>query len=520
MSYTVLVADDEPIMRKAMQTLIRWEDLGCELVDVVSDGEDVINLLKQKKYDILILDIHMPVLTGLEVAAYVWENHLDSKVILLTAYADFSYAQAAIKYDVVDYVAKAGAFEGLEAAVEKAKTKIEKSRSLEIEENKEIFQENFFKSIFDGTEYQAEVLIQKAQKLKLDIFEGFTVITIRFHLDKNRARDYVERSLKNFLQAVLEDYLIFSMAIKENTMVAILTDKQNKNNALQEKYEQIVEMMDNFMKLHVYIGISQRYFEVVDLKRAFDEAINVMEVSAFYETSKINRYVGVNKEKKTYLEDTEHYLNEIIFGIKKGDVCHALNHFHYLLQIFKDNNGSIHDIQDVGIRIKAFVEKYLLEYDVTLYDITDFEQDISRLFFECRQIREYSEMMESIIKATSGYVSSYLNRRGTLIFEVEKYIDENFEKNITVSEIARSIGVSLSYLSRVYKEQTGMTLIQFINEKKLEKAKQYLCETDYKVYEIADLLGFENATYFSSFFKKNTGVSPKEYGDSIKREDI
>lgn len=519
MAYSVLIADDEPIMRKAMQTLIAWEDLGCELVDVVSDGEDVINLLKQKKYDILILDIQMPVLTGLEVAAYVWENHLDSKVILLTAYADFSYAQSAIKYDVVDYVVKAGAFEGLEAAVEKAKNKIEKSRSLEIEENKDILQENFFKSIFDGTEYQADALKQKAQKLKLDIFEGYTVITIRFHLDKKKTRDYVERSLKNFLQAVLEDHLIYSMAIKENTMVAILSDKQDRDTSLQEKYEQIVEMMDNFMKLHVYIGISQQYFEIADLKKAFDEAVNVMEAGAFYESTKINRYVGLNKEKKTYLEETERFINEIMYGIKKGDMVHALDNFHALLQILRDNNGTIHDIQDVGIRIKTFAEKYLLEYDVTLYDITDYEEDISRLIFECKQIREYSEMMETIIKATSKYADSALSRKNTLIFEVEKYIDENFEKNVTVSEIARNVGVSLSYLSRAYKEQTGMTLIQFINEKKLEKAKQYLRETDYKIYEIADLLGFENTTYFSSFFKKNTGVSPKEYSDSIKKED-
>lgn len=119
--------------------------------------------------------------------------------------------------------------------------------------------------------------------------------------------------------------------------------------------------------------------------------------------------------------------------------------------------------------------------------------------------------MRTVIESTAEYNKIAASRRNILIYECEKYIDENYERGITVSEISRYIGVSMSYLSRIFKDETGNTIINYINEKKIQKAKEYLGGTDMKIYEIAEKLGFENTTYFSYFFKKYTGISPKEY---------
>ena len=104
MKYKVLVADDEPIMRKAMQSLIDWEAQGCRLVCVAENGQEVMAYLKEDIPDILILDVKMPGISGIELARYIYEEKITTKVILLSGYAEFSYAQSAIKYDVKDYV--------------------------------------------------------------------------------------------------------------------------------------------------------------------------------------------------------------------------------------------------------------------------------------------------------------------------------------------------------------------------------------------------------------------------------
>lgn len=171
-------------------------------------------------------------------------------------------------------------------------------------------------------------------------------------------------------------------------------------------------------------------------------------------------------------------------------------------------------IIDVGIEVQSLCKKILAEYDKMLHDIFPYERNISQRIYQCKHISGYLELMCLIIRNTVEYVNVAVSKKNILIYEAEKFIDENFEKGITVSEVTKNIGVSLSYLSRIFREETGNTLINYINQKKIEKAKVYLRSTDKKIYEIASALGFENTTYFSYFFKKSTGMSPKEYKDS------
>ena len=108
MKYKIMLADDEPIMRKALQTLVEWHQFECEVVYVAANGNEVIENLEKVKPDILITDIKMPGMDGIEISKYIWEKKLATKVIILTAYADFSYAKSAIRYNVVEYVTKTG----------------------------------------------------------------------------------------------------------------------------------------------------------------------------------------------------------------------------------------------------------------------------------------------------------------------------------------------------------------------------------------------------------------------------
>lgn len=112
--YRVMLADDEPIVRKALQTLIDWKRLGCEVVFVASNGREVLEHMEEEAPDILVTDIRMPGADGIALVKYVKEHELPVQVIILTAYADFSYAQAAVKYGAADYVTKTGALDGLE----------------------------------------------------------------------------------------------------------------------------------------------------------------------------------------------------------------------------------------------------------------------------------------------------------------------------------------------------------------------------------------------------------------------
>lgn len=514
-AYKVVIADDEPIVRKAMQALIDWEGMDCRLVRLAANGQEVMEELQNGKPDILILDIQMPGLTGIDLAKYVWENKLPCRVILLTAYADFSYAQQAIKYDVVDYVIKTGAFDDLVTAVEKAKAELRRAEEEHDLENQEALRENFFKSVFDGSLYQEEEIRARARQAGISLEGGYFVTVVHFRPREDKQRDYEYSSLKNFFSMVFEHRLVYSLVISRDVMAVILDEiPEDYQKLMQGKCAEVAEMMDNFMKLYVYIGVSGRGEDILELKKRYQEAEYAEGASFFNEKSKINFYTGVMVQKSEDLVRIEKEMENLTHSLRKGSKVDAFDAFASILECQEESGGPVSSIVETGLRIYAACRKLLAEHDQNIHDIVPCAGSISKRIYSCRHLNGYYEIMRTIIGSTADHVSVASSNKSRLIYECRQYIDEHYEENLTVSEISRHIGVSLSYLSRVFKASTGNTIINYINEKKIEKAKDYLANTDMKIYEIADKLGFENTTYFSYFFKKYTGMSPKDYKEN------
>lgn len=399
--YRVMLADDEPIMRKALLNFISWEELNCEVIYTAANGQEVMNHLEEMLPDILITDIRMPGHDGVDIAGYIWEKKLPVKVIILTAYADFSYAQAAIRYGVIEYVTKTGVFDGLSAAVEKCIEGIESEKKPgEHGEEKEA-EENFFRAVIDGSLFDEQEIRAKAERLHLQT-EDYQVMLLHFRMHEEtdaQTRKKIHKSLKNFFHMVFGSQMLQGLFVKRDLFCVVLRkEKDSTGRQLEESCHEIIDMMDHFMKLGVYIGISEKSSELTELKEYYEQADTALKSAMAERKTKISFYQ-----------------------------------------------------QGVVLRKDALLE-------------------------ECLQL-----------------------------------IEERFKENLTVSDIARELGTSISYLSRIFKEATGNTLIYTIHQKKVEKAKEYLEQTDMKIYEIAAALGFENATYFSHFFKKHTGYSPKVY---------
>ncbi|MDY2651295.1 MULTISPECIES: response regulator [Eisenbergiella] len=512
-----MAADDEAIMRKAMTTLINWEDLGCELIYVASTGTEVMERLELLKPDILILDIQMPGKNGIEAAKYIWEQKLKTKVILLTAYADFSYAQQAVRYDVVDYVVKTGVMEGIVEAVRKAQDKIREAEEHQVGDNLSALQENFLKSVFSGSLYELKDVRENAARLQMDFSCGYLFVMIHFRIEENadsERQKKIHKSLLNFLKMVFGNNMKQGFLVRKNMLLVMLTEipEQGYQEIIREQCLQIIDMMDNFMKMHVSIGVGERSCDPEEIQREYKNAEYAVRENFFDEGSRIVFYRREEHNlDKQLLKEIELEQGELHFLVKKGNRDEALEAFRKLLNLQKQADEPINAILSTGVNIRNYCKKILLEYDKSIYDVTPYQTSISELIYRCMHVREYMEIMETIIGQVSEYIDASSSRRSVLIQECEKYIEGNYEKNITVADIARDIGVSMSYLSRIFKDETGQTIIYTLSMKKLEKAKEYLRETDMKIYEVAEALGFENITYFSRFFKKYTNLSPKEY---------
>lgn len=512
--YRVMLADDEPIMRKALVTLVNWKELDCNIVFVAVNGLEVMEQLGMCAPDILITDIRMPGKNGVELAKYIWEQKLPTKVIMLTAYADFSYAQSAVKYNVVDYVTKTGAFEGLISAVEQAKELIHQKEEKEESEHQDARAEIFFKSLFDGSLYDTEEIRLTSEKLSIHIKE-YAILLLQFHLEDTmdvQRKKQICTSLLNFFSMVFQEQMLVGIPV-ERDMFAIVVNciEENFQDEMCCKCKEIIDMMDNFMKLNVYIGISDRKTMPDEMKTAYEQAEFALESSFLDDVSKINFYQAEQGRQESYPPMIDKQAEALYYELMKGSKEKAIAVFGEIAALQREYKCSANMIKNLGILIQNKCRKALAEYDKTIYEITEIEGSISKRIYACRQINEYVKLMEILIEKTADFIHMAVNKKKSLIYDCIKYIDENYEKCIMVSDIAESIGASPSYLSRIFKEATGQTIIYTMNMKKVTKAKEYLENKEMKIYEIAEALGFENATYFSHFFKKNTGISPKDY---------
>lgn len=512
--FRVMIADDEPIMRQALQTLTNWEALDCQVVYTAANGQEILDNLENARPDIIVTDIRMPEADGIQIARYVWEHELQAKVIILTAYADFSYAKSALKYNVVDYVTKTGAFDGLTEAVEKAKEQLKRERRQQGIQGGEAETENFLKAVIDGTLYRREDILEKEARLQVGL-RDYLVLLFQFCTDrgedqaKNRK---AEGSLLNFLGMLFGDQIRKGFFIGRNTLALLLNGvEEDFQDEIGKKCGQAVDMMDNFMKLDVYIGISTRAGSILELSESCQQARNALGGSFLDNRGKIRFYQKTRNLPQEYYRDLEKMTGNLSREIHKGEVQQALDTLCGLLDCQKAYHCPGDEIKNSGIQILGICRKYLAEFDMDICDLTGWHPGITSRIYGCTHVEEYRGLMEEMVRSVAEFLGGTANRKNSLVSKCEEYIEEHFMSCMSVADVARYVGASPSYLSRIYKEATGHTLIFQLNRKKIEQAKNYLRDTDMKIYEIADALGFENTTYFSYFFKKHTGISPKDY---------
>lgn len=255
--YRVMIADDEPIVRKALQVLTNWESIDCQIVYIASDGQEVIDNIANTNPDIIITDIKMPVADGLSIAKYVKENALPIKVIFLTAYADFSYARTALQYGVTDYVTKDGGFDGLQEALENAKKLLAQEKAAKGFENKTAVIENFFKSLIDGSIYDEEEILSKAEQYGVCL-HNFMLLMFCFRadakLDKEK-KDNIVNSLFEFFGVGFQKQRLFIISVKRNMLCVLLDDVGEKDiKDIRSCCDKTSEILKSFMKLDVHIG--------------------------------------------------------------------------------------------------------------------------------------------------------------------------------------------------------------------------------------------------------------------------
>lgn len=506
MIFRLLVVDDEATMRKGIANFINWESIDCEVAATASDGLEANQILEQTPIDIVITDIKMPEADGLAIARYVYEKKPETKVILLTGYADFAYAQTAIRYNVSAFLLKPANKKALLEAVQEAQKDLIASRKTSANAKEELafLKDQLLQELTDQPYTPRFQERLNALSLSLDdyfiaafqtAFVGDALSSLKQIIIKEKRNAYCYR----YNQLILTVYF-------QNVPIHTVP------NEILANCREIIELSAVFNIPDVTVGISACHSGGSEFGRAVSEAIQTLSLN-FYSEDRISIFAQsrdcdfpeMTAENSMDLFHFEDSLNNWQFD-------QAENILGSIFTKFRSRLTHSNDAKNICSQIYYICARVLLKKHLASPPPDSLNQirQASDIFSLEHCVRELTDASFQMLRGEQ-------NTQNTLISGAVQYIHAHLSEPLSLEMLSEQLHVSPSHLSRTFKKVYQESLTEYINKARITQAKEYLKNTDRMTYEIAELIGYKDATYFSSIFKKYTGFSPTEYRQHLKK---
>lgn len=538
--YKVLLVDDEALIREAISENIKWKELGFQFLGACENGKEAIEKIDQEVPDLLITDICMPYIDGMELTKYVYEKYPATKVIIISGYDEFEYAKTAVKYKVLEYVLKPiTAYELTELL-----DKIKKDFDMESDKNKNlkkireayisnlpVMKGRFLNSLMQGNVSTEEVK-KKSEDFKVDLRGKYFATAI---VEGDDLREYIKRH-----HGIKEDLVLFAIFNiteeivnkqkcgitfqngEEKTVIIFKADKEEGfRNRLYDIGTEVREALNQYLKMDVAIGIGKTVPTTSWLNRSLETAKSVLEYRFLLGGNVVldARELGVNASVTGI--DISVWTDKILLSIKAGDIEQIENVIRLFVKTLKEDyvpkNRIIIYIQNIVLSIVNMLDTAGLSDEKLMEGEHTF---INNIYMHKHLIDIESELIgfcEKVSQVMTSEKDSYGNRQAIMALD---YVDKNYgNTEISLNSVCNYLAMSTSYFSSIFKNYTGETFIETLTKKRIEKAKSLIENTALKSYEIANEVGFSDPHYFSITFKKHTGFTPTEYAKN-KRSKV
>ncbi len=528
--YTVIVADDEEEIRRALVRKIDWNSLGFELVGEASNGAEALDLTEKLCPDLLLTDIMMPFIGGIELARQVREVRPSTQIVFLTGYEVFEYAKQAIQYNIISYLLKPISADELSAELVKIRKmideKFEQFRSSN--EAKEHLDTLSFVMplLLDGFQHADSVknrgsIISEADRQGLvvpgtEISYCVLVTSIRDNSDIN----VTSKACVNSFDIILSKYLKHVSFYMDGRVISLLYGTQRT----LEKYihiavEDICQSVERIMNCKSYIGISRIGDDIVNLHELYVEAMNALSYDS-----------GTNGSIR-YISDVE---NDYFSDIEMIEDFVAMEERFVRGGLMKEAGEAVDklfDAMDSGSKYKLsasyIVPNLTSSVYKILYSVVD-KEHTDKLQAECPlqmtdlygNVSNIKDYCRKLCVRAAELVKDQCRKSGSRHCELAlEYINKEFANpDISLVSVSREIAVSPNYLSALVRKETGSTFIELLTKRRMEEAEALLKYPAFKVKDVALKCGYVDQHYFSYSFKKETGMSPIQYKKQLSED--
>ena len=532
--YKLIFADDEALVRNNIAKLVQWEKCGFELVGCCANGHELLEVVEKDLPDLVITDINMPFINGIDLARRLRSDFPTVKTIFLTGYDDFSYAQQAIDLKVAKYILKPVTADNLITCLEEMKALLDKERSHSrnmavlkdfYQQNKAVLQNTFLNSLLMSEVSDAEAG-KKAELLRLDFlsgndFQAAVLMEDGNHSEgwKNESSSLIHFAVYNVTKEILERRKMGSAVIGDECVIALLANVDNaepeqwKNNAVSA-LEEIRASIEKYLEFTVSIGAGNIYHNYSSIHKSCEEAFSALGYRYAIGT---NRVIMIN--------DVEpHRHNTPVFNKEKELQLLSCIKANNRDEIVKMADALINDAAGSANmeQLRSYVISVIICIVHEAESICLATKELLRLcdirhILELKTVRQLKNVVLDVCFSLMESISQ--NRQNHCSLSIEKaksFIQRHYkDSNLSVGSVSRHLHLSPSYFRAVFKKETGSTFVNYLTDLRMQKAMDLICSTDMKNYEIAYEVGYSDPHYFSYCFKKHFKMAPNEFRDNL-----
>lgn len=532
----VFLVEDEMVIRRGIKNSIDWEKEGYIFCGEASDGELAYPMIIKEKPDILITDIRMPFMDGLELCKLVKKELPNIKILILSGYDEFDYAKEAIRLGVTEYLLKPissgkllEALNGVSESIRREKEDKDLVRKCmeEMRENTEHEKQKFFEQMIAGNLSMADAL-ETGKKYEMNLSAGmYNLLLFRFTLgEENRKSgellgeaEYAIEKLTERLEYVFE----FQRGVEGWAFLLMADNEEQMSERVKELSKDLEEIMKNYSTIAYFGGIGQPVARLRELEESFREAERALAARF---TMELNRIISVEDIRMAQNVDTLDDIEITSFG--------EIEKTRTMLEKFL-NNGAEDEIDEfVDVYINELPEENLKSVLMCQYIIMDAyivmmsfcekiegiegemqaqSEELKNSMKTIQTLEEIKNYIRMLLKKIIGVRDTISGRRYSDIIEIAKdQIRKTYMSDeISLNTIAAEVGMSPSYFSSIFSKEMGKTFVEYLTEIRMDRAKELLMCSSMKTSEIGYEVGYKDPHYFSYIFKKTQNCTPKEF---------
>lgn len=500
----LLIVDDEKSVRDDVRSALDWNIYGYEICGEAADGIEALKIAEQYKPDLVITDIRMPGLNGLQITEELKARSPECKIIILTGYSEFQYAKQSIALGVESYLLKPVDEDELASQIKKISDEFTREKTLKdyLNDSRTISSEKIISNLISG-QFNDEIIMKANQMCKLDLpWKSYQVLLI-----DNSDNSKLDRDKRNLLKSELTQFASennYGHIFESDGLIGILSRNVNFDDNLKP-LEYLRRRLEERLGIDALIVIGSSTDFIDEINLSYERAYNLMKNKFIWGSQKI---VGYKKDIVQFFynktEGTEEGLAEKLYMAVDLNYKQSIKDLlHELGNLFLSRNPDETVIKSSFVNVYYEIVNKLLHNNENIANIKANNDIYSR-----KNLNE----LEGYVENKLCFISDELSRLrpDTPLKRIIDYIQRNYAQDIKIENLANIFGYNSIYLGQLFKNHTGKYFNSYLEQVRIEKAKTLLKE-GLKVYQVAKQTGYHNLDYFTSKFKKHTGVSPSEY---------